>query len=200
MARIPPAAPVATAIDPVIDYVVEVNILVRDRRIADLHEELLALAAGWGKPVQVAGYDPASGEWQRDRNRQRQTFFAIALCPADDEPCRLRDAKPVGGVSRCCHCIGPRRNQGEAKCLDVAEAHAMAAQLDRFCAEVDIAIGINVVTRDGNPFSGTKIRALAEAAGLKLEPDWRVLCAQRRTAICCSRSTITNRCRSCRSR
>ena len=63
------------------------------------------------------------------------------------------------------------RNEGDAKCLDVAEAHAMAVQLDRFCADVDIAIGINVVTREGSPFSGTKIRALAEAAGLKLEPD-----------------------------
>jgi FtsZ-interacting cell division protein ZipA len=47
----------------------------------------------------------------------------------------------------------------------------MAVQLDRFCADVDIAIGINVVTRDGTPFSATKIRALAEAGGLKLEGD-----------------------------
>ncbi len=55
--------------------------------------------------------------------------------------------------------------------MDVTEAHAMAVQLDRFCAGVDIAIGINVVTRDANPFSGARIRELAESAGLSLEPE-----------------------------
>jgi FtsZ-interacting cell division protein ZipA len=60
---------------------------------------------------------------------------------------------------------------GKVKCLETELAHAMAVQLDRFCADVDIAIGVNVVTRNGDPFSGTKIRALAEAGGLKLESD-----------------------------
>ena len=43
----------------------------------------------------------------------------------------------------------------------------MATQLDRFCADIDLAVGINVVTAVGNPFSGTKIRALAEGIA-----DW----------------------------
>ena len=46
-----------------------------------------------------------------------------------------------------------------------------ARDLDAFCAKVDVAIGVNVVATEGKLFSGTKIRALAEAAGLKLEPD-----------------------------
>jgi FtsZ-interacting cell division protein ZipA len=63
------------------------------------------------------------------------------------------------------------RGGAETKCPDVAAAHAKAAQLDRFCTDVDIAIGLSVVTTDGNPFSGTKIRGLAESAGLVLESD-----------------------------
>lgn len=42
-----------------------------------------------------------------------------------------------------------------------------AAEIDRFCAAVDLEIGVNLVSR-GVPFSGTKIRALAEAAGMML--------------------------------
>jgi FtsZ-interacting cell division protein ZipA len=45
-----------------------------------------------------------------------------------------------------------------------------AAELDRFCAEVDVQIAINVVPRNA-PIPGTKIRAAAEAAGLTLGDD-----------------------------
>lgn len=53
--------------------------------------------------------------------------------------------------------------------LDALEARAQ--ELDRFCADVDIAIGLSVVARTGQLFQGTTIRALAESAGLKLEAD-----------------------------
>jgi FtsZ-interacting cell division protein ZipA len=45
-----------------------------------------------------------------------------------------------------------------------------AVEIDHFCAEVDLEIGINLVSK-GTPFSGTKIRALAEAAGMILGAD-----------------------------
>lgn len=45
-----------------------------------------------------------------------------------------------------------------------------ASELDAFCAAVDLEIGINLITR-GSAFSGTKIRALAEAAGMVLGVD-----------------------------
>jgi FtsZ-interacting cell division protein ZipA len=45
-----------------------------------------------------------------------------------------------------------------------------AAELDRFCASVDVMIGVNVIAFD-QPFPGTKIRGLAEAAGMKLGAD-----------------------------
>jgi len=44
-----------------------------------------------------------------------------------------------------------------------------ARELDRFCADVDVLIGINVVARA--PIEGTRLRSFAEAAGLQLEPD-----------------------------
>lgn len=47
-----------------------------------------------------------------------------------------------------------------------------AVQLDEFCASVDIQIGINVISQ-GQVFQGTKLRALAEAAGMVIDADGR---------------------------
>ena len=46
-------------------------------------------------------------------------------------------------------------------------AHETAVKLDEFCASVDVQIGINVISRD-QTFLGTKLRALAEVAGMTL--------------------------------
>ena len=47
-----------------------------------------------------------------------------------------------------------------------------AAQLDEFCAGVDIQIGVNVISQ-GQVFPGTKLRALAESAGMTIDPEGR---------------------------
>lgn len=44
-----------------------------------------------------------------------------------------------------------------------------ARELDRFCADVDVLIGINVVGRA--PMDGKRLRSFVESAGLQLEPD-----------------------------
>jgi FtsZ-interacting cell division protein ZipA len=54
---------------------------------------------------------------------------------------------------------------------DRAAALARAATLDEFCVSVDVLIGVNVVTANGDVIPATKIRALAEASGMKLKAD-----------------------------
>ena len=46
----------------------------------------------------------------------------------------------------------------------------LAAQLDQFSAAIDIQIGLNVISQD-QPFVGTKLRALAEAAGMTFDNE-----------------------------
>ncbi|MDV6345655.1 cell division protein ZipA C-terminal FtsZ-binding domain-containing protein [Nitrosomonas sp. Is37] len=58
-----------------------------------------------------------------------------------------------------------------ADCPDISKAHIRAVSLDKFCAEVDVVMGINIISKDGGAFVGTKIRALAEAAGFRLESE-----------------------------
>lgn len=53
---------------------------------------------------------------------------------------------------------------------EAAPALHRAQQLDGFCTDVDVQIGISLVAR-GGAFAGPRIRALAEAYGLALEAD-----------------------------
>jgi len=55
-----------------------------------------------------------------------------------------------------------------ADCPDVRQAYAQALSLDQFCSEVDVMIGINIISRDNSVFTGAKIRVLAEASGFRL--------------------------------
>jgi hypothetical protein len=43
-----------------------------------------------------------------------------------------------------------------------------ARELDAFCANVDVVVGINILAGQGKPISGTRLRGLAEAAGFRL--------------------------------
>jgi FtsZ-interacting cell division protein ZipA len=58
-----------------------------------------------------------------------------------------------------------------AHCPDIQTAVIAARDLDAYCAEVDVAIGVNVVAPPEGSFAGTRIRMLAEAEGFKLEPE-----------------------------
>ena len=51
----------------------------------------------------------------------------------------------------------------------VAEA-ARAEALDRFCADLDVQIGLTILKSDAGQIAGTRLRGVAEAAGFRLTP------------------------------
>lgn len=161
-----PVAGGAAAIDPVIDYVVEVTLPAAAAALP-LRDTLRAQFADSGKPVQAEGYEASRGDWvEAGAAEFARLRFAVQMsnragCASASQLAAFREA--VGGWAEA--------RGGEARALDADAAHAMAAQLDRFCADVDIAIGLNIVSADGSPFTGGRIRALAEQQGLKLESD-----------------------------
>ena len=73
-----------------------------------------------------------------------------------------------------CEALNALAAKLEAKAVPPAAetALATAATLDRFCEQVDIQMAVHVVSTE-SAFAGTKIRALAEASGLRLERDGR---------------------------
>jgi len=129
------------------------------------HQALVKLT----KPVCWSGVNERTGAWERltanGAGDYRRLRAALQLA---DRRGPLSDAELglfLSGVQRLAD-----------EFLAVAdvpvrgEMLARASEIDRFCASVDIQIGVNVVAT-GAPFPGTKLRGLAEAAGLSLLGD-----------------------------
>jgi FtsZ-interacting cell division protein ZipA len=67
-------------------------------------------------------------------------------------------------IARCAAASG-----ASAEIPDASAFVARSRELDGFCADVDVVVGINLVAQPGRPFAGTRLRGLAEAAGFRLE-------------------------------
>jgi len=59
----------------------------------------------------------------------------------------------------------------QSKCDDLVESMARAQSLDKFCADVDVLIGLNIISRGTAFLPSAKIRQEAEAANMQLQPD-----------------------------
>jgi len=154
--------------DSVLDYVAEIN---ADSPISDtMIGELTSKVASCGKPVHVAGLDDQRGTWEdavRGRGGRFRTLrLSLQLVTRAGAVNLAQLATFCDGVKSCADKIS-----APVTCPDMHSALKQAREIDAFCAEVDVAVGFNVVAAEGSSFPGTRIRAAAEAAGFKLEPD-----------------------------
>ncbi len=171
----PPAAatparetPAETEFDAVLDCVAGIE---ADRAIPEtVVSELMSKIAACGKPTRAVGFHSETRSWELiDRGAgARYTALRLGLQLVNRSgpvnPAQL--AMFSDAVTSAADKIHARVNMPDPQATLQA-----ARDLDAFCATVDVAIGVNVVATQGRLFSGTKIRALAESAGFKLEPD-----------------------------
>jgi len=160
------AAP-APGFDEIIDFVAAID---ADAPIASaVVDELLGKIAACGKPCRGAGFNQSTGVWEALERNAGSTFARLCLALQ-----MANRGGPVNAAQLAAFCdavrIAAERADARATCPDTGAALAAARELDAFCAEVDVAIGINIVAKEGESFNGTRIRAHAEAAGFKLEP------------------------------
>lgn len=159
----PPSLP-ASMLDPRIEYVVAMELVdnVPAKQILATQKDALARLA---KPVHWIGFNEASREWERLQADGEQPISRLRI--------GLQLCNRLGPVAEADLAVFAAAMQALAEDLmvvaDLPEKNvlAQAAEVDRFCAAVDLEIGINLISR-GVPFSGTKIRALAEASGMAL--------------------------------
>jgi len=159
------AAPAAAGFDALLDYVAEIN---STTPIADaLIGELSSKIASCGKPARMTGFEPRGGAWEDAARGGRYTRLRLGLQLVNRagavNPAQL--ATFCDAVRQCAD-----RIPAEAVCPDPQASLKVGRELDAFCANVDVAIGVNVIAQEGGTFAGTRIRALAESAGFKLEP------------------------------
>ncbi|WP_371322726.1 cell division protein ZipA C-terminal FtsZ-binding domain-containing protein [Dechloromonas sp. ZY10] len=159
----PPSLP-ASMLDARIEYVVAMELVdnVPAKQILAAQKEALARLS---KPVHWIGFNEVSREWERLQADGEQPISRLRI--------GLQLCNRLGPVSEADLAVFAAAMQALAEDLmvvaDLPEKNvlAQAAEVDRFCAAVDLEIGINLISR-GVPFSGTKIRALAEASGMAL--------------------------------
>lgn len=161
-------APIDVELDATLDCMAEIEAA---RAIPEtVVSELMSKIAACGKPARAAGFSPETGSWQvLDRGAgARYTGLKLGLQlvnragPITSAQLSMFSDAVMGAADKA---------NGKASVPDAQAALQAARDLDAFCAAVDVAIGVNVVATGDAVFSGTKIRALAEAAGFKLEPD-----------------------------
>lgn len=129
-----------------------------------------AWAGALSKPVHWLARSDADSAWQPidagDVGRYREWAATLQLVDrrgpvSDGELARFFD-----GVQQLA--------QQTAAALDLPSRGDLvlrAGKLDEFCAAVDIQFVLHVVEASGGVFAGTKLRGVAEAAGLVLEAD-----------------------------
>src|SRR5574343_296441 len=166
-----PEAPVdevpAELLDPRLEFIVAMELVEPVSAHQILHSQRATLVR-LNKPVHWVGYNERSREWQRlkhdsdiDVRRLRVGLQLVnRLGPISDGDLSIF----TGAMQALADELMAVVDMPPSRVLD------QAAEIDRFCAAVDLEIGLNLVSR-ASAFSGTKIRALAEAAGMVLGVD-----------------------------
>lgn len=155
----------------VINYIAEIHShsKIPHERLRDLLQQKF----DFGKPVRWYGMGVEESSWEE---------ITLETAHAGKSHVRLRGclqladrSGPVSEInlSRFRDMVDEFAIQiaAETDCPDIANAYAIALELDKFCANVDVIMGINIISKDGGAFIGTKIRALAEASGFVLESE-----------------------------
>jgi FtsZ-interacting cell division protein ZipA len=125
-----------------------------------------ARTAHSGKPVRWLGQrgpdlpwqtlDGAAGPWQR---------IAGCLLLADRSGAASRS--DIGGFLGV---VAEAASELPAECAfpDAAEEAARAEEIDRFCADLDVQIGLTLLRSELGQIAGTRLRGVAEASGFRL--------------------------------
>ena len=158
------------ALSPETDFIAAIE-AVEPAADYQLNEIRHNLQARLHKPAHWYGYNETLHEWELVTERSSGSYrrFRIGL--------QLVDRKgPVSDSDLSVFSMAIKEFADElmaiAEMPRPAKALGIAAELDAFCASVDIQIGINVIARE-MPFAGTKLRALAEAAGMVIDAEGR---------------------------
>jgi len=158
--------PPLCVLSPLIDYIAAIQVVepAVSQRIYDAQRTALQRLE---KPVNWIGHNEDSNAWEpivEDSGREYR-HLRIGLQLVDRRgPVRDSDLSvfKVAMQQLATDLMGVADLPSREPAL-----HA-AAQLDEFCAGVDIQIGINVISQ-GQVFPGTKLRSLAESAGMALD-------------------------------
>ncbi|MDO8413811.1 MAG: cell division protein ZipA C-terminal FtsZ-binding domain-containing protein [Gallionellaceae bacterium] len=137
---------------------------------ADALAQLWEQRFDFGKSIQVCGRNATSGQWEKVIADSRVAYaeFKLALQLVNRSGAvtenRLLDFRDV--VRRIAMSL-----RANMTLPDVAQAAVCALELDKFCADMDQMIGLNIVPSGKRILLGPEIARVAEQQGLSLQAD-----------------------------
>lgn len=149
--------------------------LATETSVSTLSSALVTLFEGFDKPVFLHVLD-SNKQWHLLKDLQSNQDALNRL--VSKVACSLQLADRGGAVTRntlsrfqlAVETLGLGIN-GHVEWQERGDALNTANSLDLFCIEVDKTIGFHLVHGENGPFTGTKLRGLAEAQGLILTSD-----------------------------
>lgn len=162
-----PAGPVIAPYDELIEYRIR---LVGDNMPASVFSETFNYARTLGKTVRWLGLPVDAAEWEdilpwRDAHYQ-QVVITMQL---SDRNGAVQEEQ----LTALCELLQKmaQANGLRIACDDVVDALERAQAVDRFCVDVDVLIGLNVVARGEGAVNLTRIVHEAESSGMVLGVD-----------------------------
>ncbi len=147
-----------------IDYTVEVSSAQTIAR--DSLQQLLEALDGLGRRIQILAAVP-EGEWFSLANapvgvNRIRASLQLADRRGHVTPDDLTAFQSV--VAQWADGVG-----GTVQTPSIDPYVKVARDLDEFCADVDVVVGLNVVASNGDVFPGSRVRSCAEAAGFNVD-------------------------------
>jgi FtsZ-interacting cell division protein ZipA len=120
------------------------------------------------KPVRWLGYVDQSAAWVEIASWRDVAYTDVVIAVQLADRAGPVTESQLYRITQTARQLASRFN-GVANWQDIAPALLKANKLDQFCVEVDVLIGLNVVSDDGGAtFSGDQIAQVAQNAGLVL--------------------------------
>jgi FtsZ-interacting cell division protein ZipA len=155
-----------SGLDPLTEYIARLKFAAP--AMANFSQLLISLRR-IGKPVRAFGRR-VDGVWEALSSHPRSALDLVefGLQLADRSGALSQDQ--LDQFSRSLYEFAAEEG-GAVTCPDKPEALALARDLDLFCMDVDVLIGLNVVSADSRPFTSEAMHGLALESNLSLEPD-----------------------------
>ena len=153
-------------VDPLLEYVISIQ--VADAIPSPAFATLIDSQRDTGKPVRWWGYADNMGSWVEISPWREQAFTDVAIVVQLADRAGPVTESQLFNLTHEAQQLASRFN-GIASWPDIAPVLVKAAKLDQFCVDVDVLIGLNVVSIDGATFNGARIAELAQAGGMMLD-------------------------------
>ena len=163
----PAVPPVAAPYDELIEYRIRIG---SDGVRANVFADAFSHARTLGKAVRWMGLPVGATEWEEIQPWREVDYQQVVVT--------MQLADRNGAVQEdqlsalCAMLQNTAQTHGlRIACGDVAEAIERAQAIDRFCVDVDVLIGLNVVARGEGAVNLTRIVHQAESSGMALGVD-----------------------------